>query len=342
VSTPQSRRLSLDVPVVLSGYGRVGAAYAGQLCGRADELERRHGVRLRLAAVRGSAAECLVEDGHVPPRQRWRPARPLAELLAETGATVFAQAIPSSPQALGDAEQDALTALHGGADLVTATKSHLLAAWSTLAGAAADAGRRIRISGATGAALPAGDLARVSLRGFGCRTIRACPNGTSTFVLDRLAAGETLAEAVAEAQRRGIAEADPSADLSGRDAATKVRLLAGLLWDWNVTATETDLTPLTEGAAEAARGAASRGARLRAIAAAREDMPGIVRVTLEPTTPGDPLYALIGPEKAVVYDCGEAGAVTVSGGRSSPLGAALAMLKDTLDVATARTARAFD
>jgi homoserine dehydrogenase len=337
MSTTESRR----IPVVLSGYGGVGASYAQQLCARADELERRHGVRLRLAAIRGSSTECLVEDGRVPPRSRWRPARPLEDLLAETGAAVFAQAIPSSPEAVGRAVQDALTALRGGADLVTATKSHLLTDWSTLAGVAAGAGRLIRISGATGAALPAGDLARVSLRGFGCRTIRACPNGTSTFVLDRLAAGESLAEAVAEAQLRGIAEADPSADLSGKDAATKVRLLAGLLWDWDVAATKVDLTPLTEAAEEAAQGAAAQGARLRAVASAREDTPGIVRVTLEPTTPGDPLHALIGPEKAVVYDCGDAGAVTVSGGRSSPLGAALAMLKDTLDVATTRTLRAF-
>jgi homoserine dehydrogenase len=219
---------SCRIPVVLSGYGVVGAAYAEQLCSRADKLEQRHGVRLGLSAIQASTTECLVENGPVnsvvPPRTQWRPVRPLDELLAETGAVVFAQAIPSSPELADRAAQDALIALRRGVHVVTATKSHLLTHWSTLGAAADAAGCRIRISGATGAALPAGDLARVSLRGFGCRTIRACLNGTSTFVLDGLAAGTTLPEALAQAQRRGIAEADPSADLSGTDAATKVRL----------------------------------------------------------------------------------------------------------------------
>lgn len=333
MTTSQSRR----IPIVLSGYGAVGAAYAQQLCSRVDELAQRYGARLHLAAIRASTTECLMENGTnnivVPPRSQWSPVRPLDDLLAEAGAVVFAQAIPSCPELADRAAQDALTALRRGAHLVTATKSHLLTHWSMLGAAAVAAGCRIRISGATGAALPAGDLARISLRGFGCRTVRACPNGTSTFVLDQLATGATLPDAVAQAQRRGIAEADPSADLSGTDAATKVRLLAGLLWDWDVTTTQVDLAPITAATEDAARDAAAQGARLRAVASAQSDTPGVVRVALEPTQPGDPLHALVGPEKAVVYDCDDAGTVTVSGGRSSPLGAALAMLKDTLDVA---------
>ncbi|MZE68492.1 homoserine dehydrogenase, partial [Streptomyces sp. SID5789] len=123
-----------------------------------------------------------------------------------------------SPELRALAAAEAATALRRGVHVVTATKSHLLDHWGDL-GAAARAGRSmIRISGATGAALPAGDLSRTALRGMGCRTVRACPNGTVTFVLDRLAEGDSLGDAVDEARRRGIAEADPSADLSGADS----------------------------------------------------------------------------------------------------------------------------
>ncbi|MYU20259.1 homoserine dehydrogenase, partial [Streptomyces sp. SID8361] len=70
----------------------------------------------------------------------------------------------------------------------------------------------------------------------------------------RLADGEPLPDAVAEAQRRGIAEADPTADLSGADAAVKVRLLAALLWGWDATAVRTEAGPgIDAGTAEAAR-----------------------------------------------------------------------------------------
>ncbi|MFC5667168.1 homoserine dehydrogenase [Kitasatospora misakiensis] len=325
-----------DAVVVLSGYGPVGRAYADLIRTRGDELALRYGVRLRLGAVRTGSAHCLPQPGGpVPPRPAWGPPVALEESLDLTGARVLVQALPSSPAVRRQAAEEAVLALRRGVHVVTAAKGHLLTHWSEL-GEAAQAGRSlIRISGATGAALPTADLARAGVRGLGCGSVRACPNGTATFVLDRLAAGESLAEAVGEAQRRGIAEADPSADLSGEDAATKVRLLAALLWGWEPSAVRVRTEPVDGHTAPAAVAAAGRGNRLRAVAVASLDEPLVVRVRLEETAPGDPLHALTGPEKAVVYGCPDAGDITVSGGRSSPVGAALAMLKDTLDVTTA-------
>ncbi|MFF2144480.1 homoserine dehydrogenase [Kitasatospora sp. NPDC058190] len=326
-----------DPTVVLSGFGPVGQAYAERLLTRGDELARDHAVRPRLAAVRVGSAQVLVQGGEpVPPRSAWGPPAPLEHTLDRTGAQVLVQALPSSPQARRQAAEEAASALRRGVHVVTATKSHLLSHWRELADAARAGGSLIRISGATGAALPAADLARTGVRGLGCRSLRACPNGTATFVLDRLAAGDSLAGAVREAQRRGIAEADPSADLSGADAATKARLLAALLWGWDPAAVRVSTEPVDERAGREALAAAADGRRLRAVATASADHPLVVEVRLERTAPGDPLYALTGPEKAVVYGCPDAGDITVSGGRSSPLGAALAMLRDTLDVLAPR------
>ncbi|MFH8381842.1 homoserine dehydrogenase [Kitasatospora sp. NPDC018058] len=326
-----------DPAVVLSGFGPVGRAYAERLLTRGDEIARDHGVRPRLAAVRVGSAQILVRDGDpVPPRAVWGPLTALEDTLEQTGAHALVQALPSSPQARRQAAEEAALALRRGVHVVTATKIHLLSHWRELGDAARAGGSLIRISGATGAALPTADLARTGVRGLGCRSIRACPNGTATFVLDRLAAGDSLDEAVLEAQRRGIAEADPSADLSGGDAATKARLLAALLWGWDPSAVRVSTEAVDARAAREAVAAAARGQRLRAVATASADHPLVVEVRLERTVPGDPLYALTGPEKAVVYGCPDAGDITVSGGRSSPLGAALAMLRDTLDVLAPR------
>ncbi|MGX1115197.1 homoserine dehydrogenase [Streptomyces ambofaciens] len=324
--------------VVLAGYGPVGQAFVDRLARDGDALARRHGVRPRVAAVRASTAQCRPgADGTLPPRAEWGPARPLEETLDRTGARVFVQAVPSSPGLRERAAQEAVTALRRGVHLVTATKSHLLTHWRELDAAARAGGGMIRISGATGAALPAGDLSRTSLRGLDCRTIRACPNGTVTFVLDRLAEGDTPADAIRAAQLRGIAEADPSADLSGEDAATKVRLLAALAWGWDPAEVRVHTQPVDVSTAGRALDAVSRSRRLRAVAGASLAEPGIVRVRLEETEPGDPLHALNGPEKAVVFGCPDAGDVTVSGGRSSPVGAALALVKDTVEVTAPRT-----
>jgi homoserine dehydrogenase len=323
--------------VVLSGYGPVGRSFVGHLGREGNALARRYGVRLGVAAVRASATQCLLPDGEpVPPRSAWAPLTSLADTLDRTGARVFAQAVPSSPELREQAAAEALIALSRGVHVVTATKSHLLSHWRQLGEMARAHDRAIRISGATGAALPAGDLARSGLRGLGCDLIRACPNGTVTFVLDRLAEGGSLSDAVREAQRRGIAEADPSSDLSGADSATKTRLLAALAWGWDPAEVRVDAVALVDGTAAAARSAAGRGRRLRAVAVARADQPLMVRVELVETEPGDPLYALTGPEKAVAFGCPDAGDVVVSGGRSSPLGAALAMVKDILEVTAPR------
>lgn len=323
--------------VVLSGFGPVGRAFVEHLEATGDELELHHGVRLRVAAVRASTHEVVIADGaQLPSRERWMPLRPFSETLAASGAEVFVQAIPSSPSLREIAAEEALTALRSGLHVVTATKSHLLTHWQELSDIARANGRLIRISGATGAALTAGDIARVGMRGLGCTGIRACPNGTATFVLDRLGDGASLDDAVREAQRLGIAEADPSADLAGIDSATKARLLAALLWGWDPASVTVRTEPITTATARAAQDARARGNCLRAVATVRLDGAREIRVRLEETEPGDPLHALVGPEKAVVFQSPDAGDVIVSGGRSSPLGAALSMVKDVLDVTAPR------
>ncbi|QUH01744.1 homoserine dehydrogenase [Saccharopolyspora erythraea] len=320
----------METAVLLAGYGPVGQAYAGLLREHRAAWRDRYGVDLRLVEVRGNRTRTSVAaSGQVAPREEWEPADDITDALARTGAHVFAQAVPSDG---GDrAAREALAALAGGAHVVTATKTHLLTEWHALDRAARAAGRSVRVSGATGAAMPAGDLARSVLRGFDVQAVRGCLNGTATFVLDRLAEGVPPADAVARAQELGIAEADVSADLSGRDAATKMRLLAALLWGWDPARTEVSAEPVT------ARDVGP-GHRLRHVATAEAARPGVVEVRLSAEPVTSPLGALTGPEKAVTYDCGEAGPVSVSGGRSSPRGAALAMVKDTLGAVLEGTA----
>jgi len=313
------------VRLVLSGFGAVGRAFADAVQEQASPLQ--------VAAIRGRAAEVLLAPGGgVPGRSSWAPVRSIEETLALTRAGVLVQALPSSPEAHSRALQEALAALRGGVDVVTATKSHILSHWRDLERAAGEGGSRIRISGATGAALPTADMARVAVRGMGCNAVRACPNGTSTFILDELSRGAGLESAVLEAQRRGIAEADPSADLSGKDSATKVRLIAGLLWNWDVSRIAVEAEPIGSTTPARAVAAAGAGLRLRAVAGASLARPMMVTVRLEEVSAADPLFSIAGPEKAAVFSCPEAGDVTVQGGRSSPKGAALAMQKDVLNL----------
>lgn len=323
------------LPILLIGYGPVGQHYGAVLRTRREQFREKYDVDPYLVAVRGRHSQALIgPDEDIPARKLWTERTSLEDLMRATSPLIVAQAVPSDPGGSVAALADGLTAIDYGAHLVTATKSPLLSGWAQLHTTATRRGRGIRISGATGAALPAGDLARSALRGFDVRDVRGCLNGTASFVLDQLAEGVALAEAIAVAQSRGIAEADPAADLSGADTATKIRLLTGLLWGWDVSACDVEMEPITRDTAARAAEAGVRGAVLRHVGSASSDVPGQVLVRLREFPRSEsPFGALAGPEKAVTFGCGEAGDITVSGGRSSPLGAALAMVKDTLSLA---------
>ncbi|PYI37367.1 homoserine dehydrogenase [Arthrobacter psychrolactophilus] len=322
---------SQPLPLVLSGFGPVAQEFLAR-------IRATHSQDFFVAGIRGHQDQILLDpDSAVPARPLWTPLTPITEFLSATGAVALIQATPSSSGAHPRAVEESLTALRQGIHVVTATKSHLLTHWQELAAAAQEGGSRIRISGATGAALPAADLARLGVQGLGCESLRACPNGTSTFVLDRISAGSSLVEAIAEAQRLGIAESDPSADLSGSDTATKARLLAGLLWGWDVSQIRVEQEGIDDDSLRRIIAELGAGQRLRAVATASLKQPLHVSVRIEALEPSDPLFHLSGPEKAITFQCPEAGDITVQGGRSSPAGAALSMVKDVLTLLRPQT-----
>jgi homoserine dehydrogenase len=322
--------MSRPLRVVLLGHGPVARAFLDLVDERAGEIGARHGLGLTVVGIRASNAQVLLRDDRVPARDQWSPAGSLDAFLTGSAADLVVQAIPSRADLVDTAFEQVVASFAAGMDVATATKSHLVHRWTDLDTAARQSGRRLRTSGATGAALPAADLARQSLRGFPCERIRGSLNGTSSFVLDRLAGGGSLSDAVGAAQVAGIAEADVASDLDGSDAASKLVLLANLLWARGLSIDDVERDGIDDASADRAARAARAGRRLRAVAVA--DGGGRAVVRLEELDEQDPLYPVRGPEKAVAFDCGEIGQIVVSGGKASPRGAAHALLKDVLNL----------
>jgi homoserine dehydrogenase len=326
------RRPMRDLPIVLLGLGSVGRTFVEVIAESEPQLRRRFGFAPRIVAIRRSGTEARIQPGGASDAA-WLPARGLGDLLADAQPWVVVQAMPGDRPGATAALDAALAALATGAHLVTATKSHLVTHWSVLDSAARSVGRAIRVSGATGAALPAGDMARRGTRALGCIAIRASLNGTSNHVLNELARGGALDAVLAEAVAAGIAEPDPTSDLGGHDAAAKLVILANLAWGLQAGIGDVEIEPITAATGDRALAAVREGRALRQVATARID-GGRMSVRLEAVGADDALHRLPGPEKAVEFDCGQAGRVVVSGGRSSPRGAALAMLKDVVNLAT--------
>jgi homoserine dehydrogenase len=223
-------------------------------------------------------------------------------------------------------------ALHLGRHVVTANKALLADDLETLSERAGRRGGSLRFSAAVGGALPALETVRRAASLEPVRSIAGVLNGTCNFVLDRLAEGSSFAGAVKLAREAGYAEADPTLDVDGSDAAQKLSLLAreafGELLPWRGISRR-GIDAIDERAvAEAAR----RGRRVRLVASCERGPDGL-RASVQPLElpPDHPLARPRGAGNALAVELrsGEVLALEARGaGRWPTTEAVLADLHD--------------
>src|SRR5580765_9018852 len=213
-----TRTQSVDVPVALLGYGTVGAAVNRLLNDSADDIERATGHRFRVV-------KALVRD---PDKERAFPptdvllTTEISEIVNDPSITVVAE-LMGGVQPAGDY---VLELLSRGKHVVTANKQLVARRGAELFAAASAAGVQLRFEASVCAAIPVIKVLRESLVVTNVHGVLGIVNGTTNFMLTEMEAGRTYDEALAEAQRLGYAESDPTDDVSGADAAAKMAILA--------------------------------------------------------------------------------------------------------------------
>ncbi len=226
-------------------------------------------------------------------------------------------------------------ALDAGRAVVTANKRVLAERGAELAELARARRAPLCGSAAVGGSAPVLEhLAR--LRRGDVRSVRGVLNGTANFVLGELAAGSDLAAALSGARERGLAERDAARDLDGRDAADKLRVLAGAL---GVRDLGVERETLDEGACERARRARARGGALRQVATLELGARPRARVELRELAAEDPLAALAGARNAAVVEGSDGQSALLQGVGAGRWPAAQAVLGDLLALARAPSAR---
>src|SRR2546425_9210522 len=209
---------SVDVPVALLGYGTVGSAVNRLLTESADDIERATGHRLRVvrALVRDTGKE----------REYPAPAGVLTsdvrDILDDPNVAVVAEVMGG----LEPTGEFVLELLRAGKPVVSANKQLVARRGAELFAAASAAGVQLRFEASVCAAIPVIKVLRESLVATNVHRVLGIVNGTTNFILTRMEAGADYGEALAEAQQLGYAEADPTDDVSGADAAAKMAILA--------------------------------------------------------------------------------------------------------------------
>ena len=225
--------------VAVLGAGTVGTEVVRLLTTQADDLAARVGARLELVgvAVRNRHAE---RDPIVP-----------VDLLTEDARALVdrADVVVEVMGGIESARELILRAIRNGAAVVTANKALLAEDGPTLYAAADAAGVDLYYEAAVAGAIPVVRAVRESLAGDQVRRVLGIVNGTTNYVLDKMATeGLDLERAVKEAQALGFAEADPTADVEGYDAAAKAAILASLAFHTRVpldAVARTGITGLT-------------------------------------------------------------------------------------------------
>jgi homoserine dehydrogenase len=295
--------------VGLLGHGTVGAAFADLLPRHADRIARITGLRPELSAVltrsRGSFEDVL--DG--------------SDLIVELIG------------GLEPAREYLLTAMRAGKHVVTANKQLLSHHGEELWEAARVHGVQLRFEGAVAGVVPVIRVLQESLAGATIDRVHGIVNGTTNFILTEMArTGETFADALAEAQHLGYAEADPTEDVNGKDAAAKMAILARLAFDTPVHIDQVRYEGIEHIRPDDLEYARDLGLGLKLIGTAERVGDDALSVSVYPAFlyPGHPLASVNGPFNAVTVESEAITEITMSGPGAGGPQTASAVLGDVI------------
>jgi homoserine dehydrogenase len=316
--------------VALLGCGVVGSEVARLLTEHADDLEARAGARLELAGI-------AVRRPHHD-----RSATCVDPVLFTTDAQalVTRDDVDLVIEVIGGFEPARgliLQAMEHGKSVVTANKALLAEDGATLHNAAEKHSVDLYYEAAVAGAIPLLRPLRESLAGDRIRRVLGIVNGTTNFILDKMdSEGSGFTEALEEAQALGYAEADPTADVEGFDAAAKAAILAGIAFHSAVTAADVHREGITEVTASDVASAREMGAvvKLLAICELSEDGQTVgVRVHPAMLPRTHPLAGVRGAYNAVFVESEAAGQVMFYGPGAGGAPTASAVLGDMVTVA---------
>ncbi|MHC4721513.1 MAG: homoserine dehydrogenase [Planctomycetota bacterium] len=325
------------VRVGLVGFGTVGTGVAKLLCDEADAIEARTGLRIELAAVvdvdTTSARPVKLGGGILTDD--------LDKLLGDDSIQIGVELVGGTTAA----KDIQLKMLAAGKDVVTANKALLAECGSELYAAARDAGRCIAFEASCAGGIPIITAIRTGLAANRIEAIYGILNGTCNYILSSMSAkDEDFPAALAQAQEKGYAEADPTLDINGADSAHKLAILATLGFGCEIRLDDILVEGIQNISLDDVRYGREMGYVLKLLAIGQKDAAGRVSLRVHPSfiSPDSPLGRVGGPFNAVSILAHAVGQTMYYGRGAGMMPTASAVVADIIEVAMGNSAKLFN
>lgn len=336
--------------LALIGFGTVGQGLAQILQDKEETLRQNHGFEARIVAAstlsKGSLYQpdgldiakllAAVKTGDLanypdaPGLERgWDNLKTIRESNADTIVEVSHTNLTTGQPAIDHCR----AAFESGKHMVTANKGPVALAYHELAALAKSKGVGFGIEGTVLSGTPALRLPLAALAGNEITELRGILNGTTNYILTKMEEGLSYDAALQQAQELGYAEADPTADVEGHDAAGKVVILANVVMNTPLKQAAVACQGITRLTAADIQQARAEGKRWKLIGRIKKEGGHVVASVAPEAIPlTDPLAGVMGATNAITYECDLVGPITLVGAGAGKVQTGFALLIDLINL----------
>lgn len=339
--------------IALLGFGNVLRAFAALLERKNDYIGLTEGIKLRVVGIAtNSKGSCINADGidlkralelvnNGEPLSTLHIGEPIEDsfdFIKRVPATAILEATWLDPETGQPATDYCRSVLESGKHLVTANKGPVAFAHQQLSTLAAQHDLAFFYESTVMDGIPVHSVRREALLGLEVKRIRGILNSTTNSILTRLEEGVSFDDALKEMQELGLAEADPTNDIEGWDAAIKINVLANLFMGADMRPSDVDRTGIVDVNIYDAQTAVKNGQRIKLVCEATRANDGTITASVKPTHVPltDPLSNVNSTAASISIDTDVLPNVTIIGGPSNPTTTAYGMLVDTLNALRGR------
>jgi homoserine dehydrogenase len=340
----------MDIRLASLGFGNVGRALVKMLDEKAAELERLHHLTFIFSGALTRTSGGWISTRGVTPGELAAGEWPGGSLpvgverfegdsrafAAGCPAEIVLELTPLNPRSGQPAIDHIRAAFAAGRHVVTANKGPIAYAYPELRALAGEHGVSLRFESAVLDGTPIFNMVESSLPVTTISGFRGLLNSTSNYIRSRMAIGDALESATQDAQRLGIAEADPTLDLEGWDAAVKATILANVLMSADLRPADIERSGVSSEAMLAKEQALPPGHTLKqVVVCCRSEEDGAVRasVHLQALPESDLLAHLSGMETGLTLHTDTMGNLTIIEGKGGPGQTAFGLLSDLVWIA---------